>query len=125
MAECGDDIVFQSSLDINKKTHQVQLTRRHLTWDLASPGKPPRQTGSPSSQPFIGEYTQLSTNKVENMELREIDCVLLDIFIWFNFRCHLFIVLYETIDTALLATQLNIGLQESCSYKFQRGLDVG
>lgn len=54
MAECGDDVVFQSSLDINKKTHQVQLTRRHLTWDLASPGKSLRQTGSPSSQPFIG-----------------------------------------------------------------------
>ncbi|XP_062605315.1 ceramide kinase-like [Saccostrea cucullata] len=54
MAECGDDIVFQSSLDINKKPHQVQLTRRHLTWDVASPGKPSRKADSPSSQPFIG-----------------------------------------------------------------------
>lgn len=64
MAECGDDVIFQSSLDINKKTHQVQLTRTHITWDVASPGKPSRQADSPSSQPFIGKYRGVFTNQM-------------------------------------------------------------
>ena len=78
MAECGDDVVFQSSLDINKKTHQVQLTRRHLTWDVASPGKPSRSTNSPSSQPFIGTsevqsgYLEMSTDYQQKGEYVEL-----------------------------------------------------
>ncbi|KAK3101904.1 hypothetical protein FSP39_007228 [Pinctada imbricata] len=49
MAEIND-VVYQSSLDINKKPHQVILSKTHLTWEAAVSRT---CDGSPSSEPFI------------------------------------------------------------------------